>query len=183
MSKSTKSTESITGIARRARAAGRVLAALPAETRNAILIAVASSIETASDEILVANERDCDRLKDEVLSGRVSQAFFDRLRTSASGVVDMAAKVRAVAELPDPIARTLAVTVLSENLTLHKITCPLGVIGIIFESRPDVIPQISALCVKSGNAGGAQGRKGSRRHKLSTGGHLAQGLVRIWFAS
>jgi glutamate-5-semialdehyde dehydrogenase len=160
MSKSIKSTESVTDIARSARAAGRLLAALPVETRNAILLAVASSIERGSDEILAANERDCERLKDEVLSGRLSQAFFDRLRTSARGVLGMATKVRAVAELPDPISQTLATKVLRENLTLQKVSCPLGVIGIIFESRPDVIPQISALCVKSGNAvilkGGAE---------------------------
>jgi glutamate-5-semialdehyde dehydrogenase len=57
-----------------------------------------------------------------------------------------------VAELPDPLGKTIAITRLAENLTLHKVSCPLGAIGIIFESRPDVIPQVGALCLKSGNA-------------------------------
>ena len=152
MSNSVKSLDSVADDARRARAAGRAVAALPAETRNAILLAVASAIENKSQEILDANERDCEAVKGEVLAGRLSQAFFDRLQTSERGVADMAAKVGAVADLPDPLGKTLAVTALAEHLTLHKVSCPLGVIGIIFESRPDVIPQVSSLCLKAGNA-------------------------------
>jgi len=142
-----RTTESLVEVARSARLAGRSLSALPVEKRNAILMAVAEALEESSSEIVAANKRDCERVR-----GEVSQAFFDRLQTDEEGVADMATKVRAVAKLPDPLGETISVTSLASDLTLHKVTCPLGLIGIIFESRPDVIPQVSALCLKSGNA-------------------------------
>jgi glutamate-5-semialdehyde dehydrogenase len=144
--------DTVADVARCARVAGRSLAALSAEQRNAFLAAVADEIEKGSGKILSANEQDCERAKSDLLAGRMSRSLFDRLQTSERGVADMAKKVRAVAELADPIGQTIAVTRLAEGLTLQKVSCPLGVIGIIFESRPDVIPQISALCMKSGNA-------------------------------
>ena len=142
-----RTTESLVEVARSARLAGRSLSGLPVEKRNAILMAVAEALEESSSEIVAANKRDCERVR-----GEVSQAFFDRLQTDEEGVADMATKVRAVAKLPDPLGETISVTSLASDLTLHKVTCPLGLIGIIFESRPDVIPQVSALCLKSGNA-------------------------------
>jgi glutamate-5-semialdehyde dehydrogenase len=90
----------------------------------------------------------------------MSRAMFARLRTTEHGVAEMAAKVREVAGLPDPLHRRLATTELDDGLVLHKETCPLGVVGVVFESRPDVVPQISSLALKSGNAvclkGGAE---------------------------
>ena len=142
----------VTALAQRARDAARVLATLPEARRNAILCAAADAIEARRDEILEANARDCAAAQGEVDAGRMAQAMFDRLRTSEKGVADMARKVRDVAALPDPIRQTLALTELDDGLTLHKVSCPLGVIGIIFESRPDVVPQVGALCLKSGNA-------------------------------
>jgi len=142
-----RTTESLVEVARSARLAGRSLSGLPVEKRNAILMAVAEALEESSSQIVAANKRDCERVW-----GEVSQAFFDRLQTDEEGVADMATKVRAVAKLPDPLGATISVTSLASDLTLHKVTCPLGLIGIIFESRPDVIPQVSALCLKSGNA-------------------------------
>lgn len=152
MSNAIQTTATIAGVAKSARAASRVLAALPNEKRNAILLAAADALERNCQEIISANERDCQNVESALLTGQISNAFFERLQTSERGVSDMAAKVRAVAELPDPIGQTISVTHLSEQLTLQKVTCPLGVIGIIFESRPDVISQVSALCLKSGNA-------------------------------
>jgi glutamate-5-semialdehyde dehydrogenase len=143
---------SVVRLAQRAREAARVLATLPEERRNAILHTAADLIAARRGEILDANERDCAAARPEVEAGRMAQALFARLRTSEKGVADMANKVREVAALPDPIRQTLAVTELDDGLTLHKVSCPLGVIGIIFESRPDVIPQIGALTLKSGNA-------------------------------
>jgi glutamate-5-semialdehyde dehydrogenase len=116
------------------------------------LLAVAAAIEEGCAHILAANSRDCETAQAEVNAGRMTQALFDRLRTDERGVSDMATKVRAVAELPDPLGRTLATNELDNSLTLTKVSCPLGVIGVVFESRPDVIPQIGALCLKSGNA-------------------------------
>jgi glutamate-5-semialdehyde dehydrogenase len=152
MSSGFASTDLVADVARSARSAGRSLATLPAKIRNAILVAAAAAIENNCGEILAANARDCDEAQAETRAGRMSQALFDRLQTSARGVADMAAKVRAVAELPDLLGRTLSATELDENLTLQKVSCPLGVIGVVFESRPDVIPQVGALCLKSGNA-------------------------------
>ena len=152
MDESNKPTESIADVAKRARVAGRSVAALSAEARNAILVAVGDAIEDNSPEIIAANRLDCDRAAGEVAAGRMSGAFFDRLQTSERGVADMSAKVQAVSKLPDPLGQTLEETELAEHLTLRKVSCPLGVIGIVFESRPDVVPQVSALCLKSGNA-------------------------------
>ncbi len=150
----------LTRVARRARTAARRLAVLPVETRNAILLAAAAEIENRCKEILAANERDCEAAQEEIKACRMTQALFDRLQTTARGVSDMAAKVRAVAQLPDPLGQRFAATEIDEKLMLQKVSCPLGVIGIVFESRPDVIPQVSALCLKSGNAvllkGGAE---------------------------
>jgi glutamate-5-semialdehyde dehydrogenase len=82
----------------------------------------------------------------------MSSAIFARLRVTARGVAQMAAQVRQVALLADPLGRRLAATELDEGLTLYKESCPLGVVGIVFESRPDVIPQVASLAMKSGNA-------------------------------
>jgi glutamate-5-semialdehyde dehydrogenase len=145
---------------RRARRAAHVLATLSGERRNDALHAAANAIEARAEEILAANEKDCAAAQLAVDRGELSRAMFARLRTSERGVADMAAKVRDVARLPDPLHRRLSTTELDDDLVLHKETCPLGVVGVVFESRPDVVPQISSLALKSGNAvclkGGAE---------------------------
>jgi glutamate-5-semialdehyde dehydrogenase len=148
----TEQAETVSALAQRARDAARVLATLDAEQRNAILRVAADALEARSGEILAANAQDCAAAQREVEAGRMAQAMFDRLKTSEKGVADMARKARDVAALPDPIRQTLAITELDDGLTLHKVSCPLGVVGVIFESRPDVVPQVGALCLKSGNA-------------------------------
>ena len=152
MTPTAETREAVAEVARGARVAARSLAELAAETRNAILLAVADMLERRVQDILAANKADTDAAQHEVLAGRMSRALFDRLQTSEQGVAEMVAKVRAVSSLPDPLAQAIVTTPLAEGLTLHKVPCPLGVIGIVFESRPDVIPQVSALCLKSGNA-------------------------------
>ena len=139
-------------IARRARAAARLLAMVPGERRNAVLQAAADAIEENKLRILNANQSDCDTAIRAVAEGRMSRALFERLRISEQGIVQMAAGVREVAALADPIGRQLAVTELDDGLTLYKESCPIGVIGIIFEARPEIVPQIAALALKSGNA-------------------------------
>jgi glutamate-5-semialdehyde dehydrogenase len=163
MTPTAETREAVAEVARGARVAARSLAELAAETRNAILLAVAGTLERRVQDILAANKADTDAAQREVLAGRMSRALFDRLQTSEQGVAEMVAKVRAVSSLPDPLAQAIVTTPLAEGLTLHKVPCPLGVIGIVFESRPDVIPQVSALCLKSGNAvilkGGTEAEK------------------------
>ena len=151
---------SVRDIARRAKAASRLLASLPGVRRNEVLYAAADEIEARRDEIISANEIDCRMAARDVEQGSMSRALFERLQTSERGIRQMAAGVREVAALEDPLGRELAVTELDDGLTLYKVTCPLGVVGVIFEARPDVISQVSALALKSGNAlllkGGAE---------------------------
>ncbi|HET7871115.1 MAG TPA: glutamate-5-semialdehyde dehydrogenase [Terriglobales bacterium] len=150
--------------AQQTRRAARSLGRLNGEQRNRILLAAADLIEERSAEILAANQRDCDAFA----SGEpgASQAMFKRLGTSAAGVLEMAARVRDVAHLEDPLAKPLATTELDDGLVLEKVPCPLGVIAVIFESRPDVVPQVSSLAIKTGNGlvlkGGAEARYTNR---------------------
>jgi glutamate-5-semialdehyde dehydrogenase len=142
----------VADVAHRAKAAARKLALLPAERRGAALLSAALAIEERGAEILAANERDCRDAARAVAEGRMTPSMFKRLQTSEKGIAEMAARVREVAALPDPLGRRLAVTELDERLTLYKMSCPLGVIGVIFEARPEVVPQVASLALKSGNA-------------------------------
>jgi len=151
---------SVAAIARRARIASRALAKLSLEERNQVLLAAAQAFEDGSNRILEANARDCAAAEPEVVAGKMSSAMFARLRVTENGVAQMAAQVREVARLADPLGRRLAATELDDGLVLYRESCPLGVIGVIFESRPDVVPQLASLALKSGNAaimkGGAE---------------------------
>jgi glutamate-5-semialdehyde dehydrogenase len=150
----------VADVARRAKAASRRLATLAGSRRDAALLSAALAIEERGAEILAANERDCLDAARAVAEGRMTPSTFKRLQTSERGVAEMAARVRDVAALPDPLGHWLAVTELDERLTLYKVSCPLGVVGVIFEARPEVVPQVASLALKSGNAvilkGGAE---------------------------
>lgn len=163
---------SVAEMAKRTRARSRHLARLSNDTRNEILTAAAKAIESGEQRILDANECDCGAAEPLVASGKMSAAMFARLRVTAKGIEEMAARVRDVARLPDPLGRKLAITELDDNLVLHKETCPLGVVGIVFESRPDVVPQVASLTLKSGNGlilkGGAEAA------------HTNETLVELW---
>ena len=145
---------------RKARKAAHVLATLSGERRNQALLAAANAIEARAQEILAANEKDCALAQQAVERGEMSRAMFARLRTTERGITEMAARVRDVSRLADPLHRRLSTMEMDDDLVLHKETCPLGVVGVVFESRPDVVPQISSLALKSGNAvclkGGAE---------------------------
>ena len=143
---------SVAAVARRAREAARALARLSADARNEVLVAAATAIEADKDKILAANALDVRDAEAAVASGKMSAAMLKRLRTSEQGVAQMATQVREVAALPDPLGRRLSATELDEGLVLYKETCPLGVVGIIFEARPEVVPQVGSLALKSGNA-------------------------------
>jgi len=138
--------------ARRARQAALRLATLTDAQRRRALLTAADAIELRAADILAANALDCQAAHPEVEAGRMSRALFKRLQTSERGVAEMAAHVRGVAALPDPLNRELAVTALDDDLTLYKISCPLGVFAVIFEARPEVLPQIASLALRSGNA-------------------------------
>ena len=162
----------VAAVARAAKAASRLLASVPGERRDAAIKAAAYVIEERQLEILVANQRDCEDALCALEAGRMSRAIYERLRMSERAIAQMARSVREVAALPDPLGRLLAVTELDDGLTLYKESCPIGVIGIVFEARPEIVPQIAALALKSGNAvilkGGAEAE------------HSNHALVSIW---
>lgn len=153
------------------RRAARFLARLNGEERNRILLTAADRIEARGDEIVAANRTDCESL---VANGaqQTSAVLLKRLKTSPAGVKEMAVRVRDVAALHDPLSDALGTTELDDGLTLQKVPCPLGVIAVIFESRPDVVPQVGSLAIKTGNGlvlkGGAEAR------------HTNRVLVDIW---
>lgn len=146
--------------ARATRAASGKLALLSNDTRNAILLAVAKRTEQNASRIMAANEEDCRAAEGLVRDGKLSQAAFARLRVSEKTVREIILRLEEVARLDDPIGKRLATTELDDRLILYKESCPLGVAAVIFESRPDAVPQVSALAIKSGNAvilkGGAE---------------------------
>ena len=138
--------------ARAARRAARKLATLSAKSRNAALLAIANALESNREMILSANAQDCAKAEQLVAAGTMSSALFARLRMKETAIGEMAERVREVAALPDPIGKRLSATQLDDGLTLEKVSCPLGVVALVFEARPDVIPQVASLALKSGNA-------------------------------
>ena len=146
--------------AKLARAASRKLAVLSEATRNAALERAAARMEENAARILAANAEDVRAAEELAREEKMSAAMLARLRMSEKSVGEMAEKVRSVMRLPDPLGRRLAATELDEGLVLTKETCSLGVLAVVFEARPDVLPQVASLALKSGNAillkGGAE---------------------------
>ena len=138
--------------AQRAKQASLQLAVLPFETRNRALLAMADAVLARRDEILVENQKDIDESAKMVERGELTKSDAARLRLGGGKIDGVVESLRSVASLPDPINQTLRATELDEGLNLYRISCPIGVIGVIFESRPDALPQIASLCLKSGNA-------------------------------
>ena len=139
-------------IAKNAKDASLKIADLPTEIKNKALVKVADKIESAKDEIFDANKIDLENAQKLVDEGKLSKSTFNRLVFSENKMRDMVAGIRDVANLDDPINKKLLVRELDSDLTLYKVSCPIGVLGIIFEARPDVIAQISSLAIKSANA-------------------------------
>jgi glutamate-5-semialdehyde dehydrogenase len=152
-------------------AAGR-LALAPAAQKNAALAALADALRARSGEILAANERDLAAAR----AARLSGPRLERLRLDAARLATIAASVAEVMALPDPIGRTLAEWQRPNGLTIQRVVVPLGVIGIIYESRPNVTTDAGALCVKSGNAAILRGGSESRHSNSALHACLVQGL-------
>ncbi len=144
----TNTVEDLLEQGRDARAASRILARLSSNIKNQALLNIAEALETQQDEVLEANEIDHRSAQ----SDGLSESLLDRLLLTGDRLLGTAAEVRGVAALPDPIAETMDMTTMSNGLKIGKKRVPLGVIGSIYESRPHVTIDISALCLKSGNA-------------------------------
>ena len=157
---------SVRAMAQEARAASRALAVASAETRNRALAAIARAIEQNEEKILDANARDMAAGADLVEQGELDMPLLKRLDLSGrkfSATVEM---VRSVQAQPDPLGQTQSALELDDQLSLYRVTVPIGVIGVIFESRPDALVQIASICLKSGNAallkGGREARETNR---------------------
>ncbi len=122
------------------------------QNKNEALFAVADALEKNKSEIFESNKQDLEKAKVFVEKGELSQATFNRLKLDENKMRTMIQGIRDVAKLDDPVNKKLLVRELDKNLTLYKVTCPIGVLGIIFEARPDVIVQICSLAIKSSNA-------------------------------
>jgi glutamate-5-semialdehyde dehydrogenase len=140
-------------VAQAARIGSRQLAVLSTEERNAALVAIHDALAQGKEEVLAANAKDLESANKAAEGGTLSASLVKRLDLGKPGKYeDMLQGILDVKELEDPINKTTARTLLDDDLTLSRITCPIGVLLIIFEARPEVIANISALAIKSGNA-------------------------------
>jgi glutamate-5-semialdehyde dehydrogenase len=131
-----------------AREASRVLARLDGETRAAALHAMADALEARAGEILEANARDMEA----GVSGDIGGALLDRLKLTPERLAGIASDVRVIASLPDPVGETIEGHRLPNGLDVRKVRVPLGVVAVVYEARPNVTIDCSALCIKSGNS-------------------------------
>ncbi|MFL5886569.1 MAG: glutamate-5-semialdehyde dehydrogenase [Thermoleophilaceae bacterium] len=141
-------TLSVPEICAAAKEASRTLASAPAAVRNAALLAMASALEDRTAEIIQANGRDM-RAGEE---NDIGAALLDRLRLTEERIAGIASDVRSIAALPDPVGETIEGHRLPNGLDLRKVRVPLGVVAVVYEARPNVTIDCSALCLKSGNA-------------------------------
>jgi glutamate-5-semialdehyde dehydrogenase len=144
--------EAVRALAQAAKQAARCVASSSMEQRNQVLQDVARALERSAPEILAANAQDVAEAEPALRRGEISKALIDRLKLSPQKLQSMIDGVRAVVALPDPIGRVLDRIELDEGLELEKVSCPLGLLAVIFEARPDAVTQIGALAIKSANA-------------------------------
>jgi glutamate-5-semialdehyde dehydrogenase len=164
-------------LGRRARIAAQRVALASAEEKNAALRAMAISIRAHERAILAANAEDLADARDKGQSG----AFIDRLVLNPKRLEAIAEAVESVAELPDPVGRMLAKFERPNGLKIERVATPLGVIGVIFESRPNVTADAGALCLKAGNAAILRAGSESFRTSLAIAEAMREGLEQTGF--
>jgi glutamate-5-semialdehyde dehydrogenase len=143
---------SIVEKAKRAKEAELILANATTADKNKALLRIADSIDRDRAKIQAANEKDIADALRLTETGKMSKSLLDRLKLNDSKLDELILSVRDVAKLDDPVGKTISAIELDTDLELYQVSCPIGVIGAIFESRPDVLVQISSLCLKTGNA-------------------------------
>ncbi|TAJ23575.1 MAG: glutamate-5-semialdehyde dehydrogenase [Nitrospirae bacterium] len=143
--KSTK--DYVEDLAKKARAAAGPLAALSTAVKDQALLAMADSLEAKAGDILAANEKDLEAIE----TRGERKAFIDRLRLTPERITEMATGLREVAKLPDPVGETVKMWHRPNGMLVGRVRVPIGVIGIVYESRPNVTADSAALCLKSGN--------------------------------
>lgn len=135
-----------------AKKAASTLASMSAEERTKALNAMAQFIDKSSQEILEANKKDLVAAEKLVADKKISQSMFDRLKLDGSKMNAIVNGIKQVASIPDPLGGITLHRELDDGLVLERVACPIGVVGVIFESRPDALPQIASLAVRSANA-------------------------------
>ena len=135
---------------------------LSSDIKNKALLEVANALDINRDRIFEANKKDLELAQELVANGEITQATFNRLKLDENKMRDMIQGLKDISKLDDPVNKKFFVRELDEGLVLEKVSCPIGVLGIIFEARPDVISQISALAIKSSNAVILKGGKESK---------------------
>lgn len=171
----TEPDELIAAMGARARAAARVLARLPSERKRAGLRAAAAAIRDGEGAILAANDRDVEA----GTAAGLSPAMLDRLRIDPGRLAGIAASVEAVAALDDPVGRVIDAATRPNGLSLSRVRVPIGVIGIIYESRPNVTVDAAALCVMSGNAAILRGGSEAAHSNRALHAAFAAGLEEV----
>jgi len=130
-----------------AKSASRIIATLDPKTKNDVLADMADTLESQSERIIFENQKDLDDAK----KNNLSSAMVDRLLLNSKRIAEMAKAIREIASLKEPVGRVLEGWVVPSGIKIEKVTIPIGVIGIIYESRPNVTSDTAALCFKSGN--------------------------------
>jgi glutamate-5-semialdehyde dehydrogenase len=171
----------INEIARAAKSASTRLAAVKTDTKNNALKEIAAALRRRSAEIIDANQQDLA----EAQKNELAAPLLKRLRFDEDKITQVVAGIESLIKLEDPVGKTLAATELDTGLELYKVSCPIGVIGVVFESRPDALVQISTLCLKSGNTvllkGGSEAAKTNRiLAKTITEASEKAGLPKGW---
>ena len=164
--------ELMEGLGKAAVKAAAVLALANAERKNMALAAAAAAVRARRGEILAANERDMSAAR----AAKLSNALLDRLQLDEKRVEGIARSIEEVVALPDPIGTTVAEWDRPNGLRIQRVRVPLGVIGIIYESRPNVTADAGALCLKSGNAVILRGGSESRHSSAAIHACLVDGL-------
>ncbi len=139
---------SIADIAKEAKKAAIQLAVVGTGVKNAALAEIAKALKQNTDKIISANKQDLADAE----KNNLAEPLLKRLKFDKNKITDVIAGIESLIKLDDPVGKTLSAIELDKGLELYKVSCPIGVIGIIFESRPDALVQISTLCLKSGNA-------------------------------
>jgi len=160
-------------IGRKARSAARVLALAPATQKDQALAAMATAIRAETPAILAANAEDIAEARATGMSG----AFLDRLTLNKDRVEAMATGVEVIGRLKDPVGTVMEAWTRPNGMTIERVRVPLGVIGIIYESRPNVTADAGALCLKSGNAAILRGGSDSLRSSRAIHAALVKGLT------
>jgi glutamate-5-semialdehyde dehydrogenase len=170
-------------LARRVKKAALELAAVGTERKNKALARIAESLKERKEEIIRANRTDIARSEEENLPA----PLVKRLKFDEEKIADVVDGIYSLIKLEDPVGKTLLATELDDGLELYKVTCPIGVIGVIFESRPDALVQIATLCLKSGNGvllkGGSEARETNRiLAEIIIGAAAEAGIPANWAA-